>query len=181
MSILGADFDAAVDRLKNSATDFMNVYYQFVAIPTEYRMPEWADVKNQADYVQTVISNITAGIDSAYQWANNTFGLSGLSAMGIAVPLAVPITVAAIGAAVSAIMTTYGYMTEQLNKSAIVARVAQENIARAEQGLPPIDPNTIIQQETGIFGDLSNVVKWVAVGAFVFMVAPKLIDNLKGR
>jgi len=181
MSILGAEFDAAVNRLKNAAADFMNVYSQFVSIPTQYRMPEWQDVKNQADYVQAVISNTTAGIDSAYQWAASAVGLSGLAAVGMAIPMALPITVGAIGLAVSAIMTTYGYMTEQLNKSAIVARVAGENIARAEQGLPPIDPNMVIQQETGIFGNMADLVKWLAIGGFAVFVAPKLIDKFKER
>lgn len=179
MSILGDEFDAAVNRLKNAANDFMLVYNQFANIPAAFRTSEWAGVKQQADYVHGTIRTIAASVDSAYRWAGETFGMSGLSAIGIAVPVAVPLTVAAIGAAVSAIMTTYGYMTEQLNKSSIVARVAEENIQRAKDGLPLLDPNTVIAQETGLFGDIGNAVKWAAIGGFVIFVVPKLLEKMK--
>lgn len=178
MSILGTEFDSAVERLKKAATDFMGIYQQFVNIPYQYRTDNWQSVKDRADYVQGVIGSITNAVDSAYRWAASAFGLEGLAGLGFALPAAVPITVAAIAAGISTIMVTYGYMTEELNKSALKKRVTEENIARADQGLPPLPEGTYVQDQT-MFGNLTTAVKWAAIGGLLIFVAPKVLEKLK--
>lgn len=178
MSILGEEFDNAVNRLKSAANNFMAVYSHFVAIPPQFRTENWQAVKEKADSTRGIIASVAAGIDAAYKWARDTFGNGGIGMVG-AVPLALPISIGAITAGISAIMAVYGYMTEELNKSSYHQKIAEENLKRASQGLPPLDlsypgmPSTV--------QGIANVVKWAAIGGFIFFVAPKIFDALKRK
>lgn len=174
-------FDDAVTRLRNAAGQFMSAYSQFVNIPYEYRSPTWQDVKNKADNVKNTISMITGAIDTAYQWLAGAFGVSGLGSLGLVVPAVPWLTVAAVGAAISAIMATYSYMIEELNKSAYKKQLMDMNVKRVEQGLEPLDLSKMTYSSPTIFGDAANMTKWLVIGGAALFIVPKLIEKYKGR
>lgn len=173
-----AGFSAAVQRLRNAAAQFSGAYSQFIAIPTEYRSPTWQATKDKADTVKTVISTFTGAIDTAYNWVSSAFGLSGMGALSL-IPAVPWLTVAAIGGAISAIMVTYSYMVEELNKSAYKKQLMDANVQRVNQGLEPLD---LTQLNTPtIFGDAATLAKWVVVGGVALFMVPKLLEKYKGR
>ena len=181
MSVLGDEFDAAVARLQNAGSQFMGAYEVFVAIPPQYRSATWGATKDRADYVRGTISAFANAIDTAYRWASSAFGLegmAGLGQLGVVIPALPWLTVAAIGGAISLVMVTYGYMSEEINKANYTKRIVETNLERAEQGLPPL--STDIVPSDSIFGGLSNAVKWMAIGGFVLFALPKLLDRMKG-
>lgn len=181
MSIFGDDFDAAVGRLQKAAGDFTMVFNQFVSIPPEFRTDNWTTVYNRAVTVRGTIQMFTGAIDSAYQWARGAFGLDGMAGLGLVVPAVPWLTVAAMGAAISAIMVTYGYMTEELNKSAQKQRLFEINVERAENGMPALSADEYLISESGMFGDVGNAVKWLAIGGFVVFFLPKILENLGNK
>jgi hypothetical protein len=176
-----AGFSSAVERLRTAATQFSGAYSQFVNIPVEYRSPTWADTKQRADTVKGIISTFTGAIDSAYKWLSSAFGLSGLGQLGLLVPAVPWLTVAAVGGAISAIMVSYSYMIEELNKSAYKKQLMTVNAQRIEQGLEPLDLTQLTQTGPTIFGEAGSLVKWVVIGGAALFIVPKLIEKYKGR
>jgi len=170
-------FADAVNRLKNSATQFMTAYNQFIAIPVEYRSPTWGETKSRADNVKAIISTFTGAIDATYKWLANAFGLSGLGAL----PVAPWLTVAAIGGAISAIMVAYSYMVEELNKSAYKKQLMTINAGRVEQGLEPLDLTELTRTGPTTVGDFATMAKWIVIGGAAIFIVPKLLEQLKGR
>lgn len=176
-----AGFDDAVARLRSSAAQFMSAYSQFINIPYELRSDTWQQTKDKADTVKTTIGAFTSAIDTAYQWLASAFGLSGLGSLGIIVPAVPWLSVAAIGAAISAIMATYSYMIEELNKSAYKKQLMDKNVERINQGLEPLDLSKMTYSEPSIFGDAASIAKWVVIGGAALFIVPKLIERYKGR
>lgn len=173
-------FSDAVNRLKTAAAQFSGAYYQFTNIPEIYRSPTWQDVKNKADSVQGTIATLTSAIDTAYRWLSSAFGVSGLGSLGIAVPAVPWLTVAAIGAAISAIMATYSFMIEELNKSAYKKQLMDLNVQRVEQGLEPLDLTQLSTTGPTIFGDAASLTKWLVIGGAAIFLLPKILEKMKG-
>ena len=174
-----AGFSAAVERLRNSAAQFSGAYSQFVNIPVEYRSPTWAETKQRADTTQGIISTFTGAIDTAYKWLSSAFGMSGLGQLGLLVPAVPWLTVAAVGGAISAIMVSYSYMIEELNKAAYKKQLMTANVKRVEQGLEPLDLTQLTQTGPTMFGEATDLVKWVVIGGAALFIVPKLIEKFK--
>lgn len=173
-------FSDAVNRLREWAGRFSAVYQQFVAIPAQYRSESWQSVKNQADNVRATIQMFTSAIDTAYRWLQSSFGLSGLGQLGLVIPAVPWLTVAAVGGAISAIMLSYSYMVEELNKSAYRKELMDADAERVKQGLEPLYFKELTARDN-VFTDATSMLKWVVIGATAIFVVPKILEKMKGR
>lgn len=176
MSILGADFDDAVARLKKAASDFTATYNQFVTIPPQYRPAAWYDVKQVADTTRNTIQTFISAADSAYQWIASSFGMNGL---GIVIPLAPFLTVAGIGGAISAILLARGKMVDIIADAENRRRITELNVSRAEQGLQPLNPDLLYPTQPTILGDFATTAKWIVIGGAAILLLPKILEGMK--
>lgn len=162
----------AVARFKTTASNFGTAYREFIAIPPKYRGADWQSVKSRADSVMGTIGTITGAIDTAYGWLKTAFGLNGLGFL----PTIPWFGVAAVGAAISAMMAVYPYMVEGINKARYNEQIDAENIERIKRGEKPLE---YYKTSPGIFGDISDIVKWLVIGGAAIFIVPKMLQRIK--
>ena len=173
-------FSSAVSRLQNAASQFTGAYNQFVNIPVQYRTENWQTVKNRADTTRAIIQSFTNAVDTAYNWVKSAFGMDGLGSLGL-IPAVPWLTVAAIGGAISAIMVSYSYMVEELNKSAYRKQIDEINAQRARDNLPPLSEEFVRANDPTLVTDLASLAKWLVIGGAVVFLVPKILEKWKGR
>jgi hypothetical protein len=158
---------AAIDRLKAAGADFAAKYQTFMAAGDEIVeaqpggnwLAEWGAIRQNADYVRSIIQGVADTVDGVTGWGRKVFGLDGMKAL----PL-IPITYAAVAGAVAIVLASANSMYQ-----------FTVNWNRAKAGLAPVVGGTSLLSEG------SNLVKWLIAAGVLYYAAPEIMRVLKGR
>lgn len=140
--------------------------------------PEWQDLYNRVIAAQSTRDATLNTIAQVQQW------IADLKArFGLGVALAIPWSIAGTIAAATALIIALVYSVQQYYNGKFANQVNQENFARAQQGLPPLDFQRIelttgLQSGIGsVFSGLTDTAKYLLIAAAVIVFLPKMIEG----
>lgn len=183
---LEAEWQDAVIRWRDTATDFMNAKARLEAAggqayelgPEEYA--RWLDKLDYANRTQTAIEMLQESLAATSTWAKRTLGLGAIARMG-AIPL---IPVAVITGSIATLITaTYAissYVDEMQNRW---------NYINNNPQLTPAQVQDILQaggaDVTGGMGDaikgVGNMAAMIVVGGLLLYFGPMLLAAKGGK
>lgn len=174
------EFADAVQKLDNAVfaigpREAQLMQYQTIAAQNPDDYAAWQSEMNKVQTANGVITTAQTAVQQVSSWwasIKDTFGLSGLRAVGVLPLLAVPwgliATITAATAAVVAIVYSSGALVDSLALKAWNA----ENISRSQQGLPPL-PKPELVGTGGFFSGLGDLAKFAVVGMIVYFVGKR--------
>lgn len=169
-------FDQQIANFKQKAAQFQQAYNALMSSQAQAaRDPrlkaEWQALANRGFSIRDKIQYITSKVDAAVNWFKSSFGDYDLTEdaqeLGF-LPVVALIPIAAI-AGVIAVINNYVSDVYLFNKKIAAAEgliskgVAPEDVAQIIKGSTP-------PPAAGIFGGMTNTLKWVAIGGAVLLI-----------
>lgn len=167
--------DSQVNQLYALIQDYENIYPQIRDNPA--LLAKWETQYQRLFAAQNVINKAKDAINEVSQWWRDINSATGGNAsgtlQGLGLAFAIPWgTVGIVSAAVASLAAV-------LYAGSIAMRefrryvLQQENIRRAEQGLPPLaDPYPA--SDTSILGDFGNFAKWGVIAYLIYVFAQRV-------
>ena len=161
LASIGDDVSAYVEKLKSKGAEFAQAYQVHMANYDKVKnnpalFKQWNDITVYANKVRDVIQTVNGAVDSSVNWLRDVFGLNGVPAapqLG-AIPL---IGIAYVTGAITALTWVVGKIYE-FNKLVNMGATT-EQLTR--------------QSSSGMFSDVSDIVKWGVIGFGIYMAWKK--------
>lgn len=161
--------ESAVQSLKEKGAQFMGAYGSLMSLEERAAAypdlhTKWKSLKSEGDKIKSSVQYIANIVDSVGGFLGRTFGLSGMGAMGVFPLIPIAVVTGAI-AAISAFVYAVSNFSDSLTKREMV-----------EKGYSGKD---IGMSSQTMLGDVSTIVKYVAIAGFGIIVLPKLLEAFK--
>lgn len=141
--------------------------------------PQWSALDGKLSMLQSTIDNVSGAATSIVNFLRSVtdgLGITSAGVSGLGILPAIPWALVGLVAAGSAAVWALAHEVRLFNLDATNKRLAIENIARSQQGLPPLDLVADSSSSGGIFAGLSDVAKWATYAAIAFALL-KLLEG----